>query len=144
MSTDDFNWKGFQKRLKYTDEELEIFKNDPKRAALAKKLFTKDILEYDLVVEVTHSHGCSARLKEGDRLVFNALTALDMELSTPGWCPHAMLPIPQFASMMQDHYASGRLDDEIPYSSFTCGDCGVRAGGWGQVVMKGYVTKRNK
>lgn len=142
MTTDDFDWQKFQKTLKYTDEELEIFRNDPKRAAAAKKMFSREVMENDLVVEVTHSHGCSARLKPGDKLVFKALSLLDLERSTRNWCAHAMLPIPQFASMMQDKFVAGQLDTEMVYNQFTCGDCGVRQGGWGQVVMKGYLSKR--
>ncbi len=142
MTQDDFDWKAFQKTLKYTDEELEIFRNDPKRAAAAKKMFSKEVLENDLVVEVTHSHGCSARLKPGDRLYFKALSLLDFERSTRNWCAHAMLPIPQLASMAQDRFVAGQHDTEMVYNHFTCGDCGVRAGGWGQVVMKAYLAKR--
>ena len=33
MSDKDFNWKAYQKYLRWTDEDLEIFKADPKRAA---------------------------------------------------------------------------------------------------------------
>ena len=142
MADDNFDWKRFQKTLKYTDEELEIFRNDPRRAEAAKKMFSREVMENELIVEVTHSHGCSARLKPGDKLVFKALSLLDMERSSPNWCAHAMLPIPQFASMMQDKFVAGQTDTDMVYNQFTCGDCGVRQGGWGQVVMKGYLAKR--
>lgn len=139
MADDDFNWKAFQKRLGYSDEELAIFRADPRRAEAAKKIFSPAIVGKNLVVEVTESHGCSVKLRPGDKLVFKNLSQLDLARSTANWCAHAMGPIPQFASLTQDRFVAGLPIDDMVYNHFTCGDCGVRRGGWGQVVMKGYV-----
>ena len=140
MSDNDFNWNAFQKTLNYTDEELEVFKADPKRTATAKKLFTPDIMKKDLIIEVVESHGCSCRMKPGDRLVFRALAQLDLERSSKNWCAHAMGPIPGIANMVQDRYASGLDINGMIYDHFGCGDVGPLRHGWGQVVMKAYVA----
>ena len=81
MSEKDFNWKAFQKHLRYTDEELDVFKADSKRSAAAKKLFSPAILKKDLIVEVVESHGCSTGLKPGDKLFFGDTAAALMEKS---------------------------------------------------------------
>jgi hypothetical protein len=143
MSEQEFNWKAFQKTLNYSDQELEVFKADPKRSAAAKKLFTREIMKKDLIIEIVESHGCSARLKPGDRLVFGALSQLDLERSSKNWCAHAMGPIPGVANMVQDRYVAGLDLNDITYNHFTCGDTGPLRNGWGQVVMKAYVVDRN-
>jgi hypothetical protein len=136
-----FNWAAFQKTLGYTDEELEIFRADPRRSNSARRLFSKEILDYDLVVEVVESRGCSCRLAPGDRLVFGCLSKLDPARSSPNWCAHALGPIPQLASMAQDRFVSGLPVDGMVYSHFSCGDTGVRHGGWGQVILRARVER---
>lgn len=136
----DFNWKAFQKTLQYTDEELEVFKNDQKRSAAAQKIFTPEVAAKDLVMEVVESHGCSCRLKPGDKLVFKALSQLDLERSSKNWCAHALWSVPQIASVAQDRFVSGLPINDMIYDHFTCGDCGPMRHGWGQVVIKAYVV----
>lgn len=140
MSGTDFNWKAFQKHLGYTDEELEVFKSDPKRSASAQKLFSKDISKKDLVVEVVESHGCGAGLKPGDKLVFRALAILDLKRSCPNWCAHAMGPIPGIATLVQDRYVSGLDMNNMVYDHFSCSDVGPMRHGWGQVIMRAYTV----
>ena len=140
MSEKPFNWKAFQKHLGYTDEELETFKADPKRVKAAAKLFNPAIMKKDLVVEILESHGCSAGLKPGDKLVFTALGLLDMERSAKSWCAHAMGQIPGIATLVQDRWVSGLEINDMIYDHFSCGDVGPMRHGWGQVVMRAYVT----
>jgi uncharacterized repeat protein (TIGR04076 family) len=142
MSESDFNWKAFQKHLNYTDEELEVFKADPKRSAAAEKLFTPEISKKDLIIEVTESHGCSCGMKPGDKLVFKALSQLDIKRSSKNWCAHAMGPVPGLATQVQDRYVSGLDMNDMTYDHFGCGDVGPLRNGWGQVVMKAYVADR--
>ncbi len=143
MTEKDFNWKAFQKHLGYSDEELEVFKSDPKRSAAARKLFTPDILKKDLIVEVVESHGCSTGMKPGDRLVFRALAILDTQRSSKNWCAHAMGPVAMLATLAQDRYVAGLDINDMTYDHFSCGDVGPMRNGWGQVVMKAYVADQN-
>ena len=140
MSDKDFNWKAFQKHLRYTDEELEVFKADPKRSAAARKLFSPDIMKKDLIVEVVESHGCSTGLKPGDKLFFRGLAILDLKRSCTNWCAHAMGPIPMLATLVQDRFVSGLDINDMLYDHFSCGDTGPMRHGWGQVIMKAYVA----
>jgi uncharacterized repeat protein (TIGR04076 family) len=144
MSGQDFNWKAFQKALNYSDEDLEAFKQDPRRVEAAKKLFTPEITRKDLIIEVVESHGCSCRLKPGDKLVFRALSQLDLDRSSRNWCAHAMAAIPGMATLVQDRYVSGLDLNSMAYNHFTCGDTGPLRNGWGQVVMKAYVVDRQE
>ena len=95
-----------------------------------------------MIIEVEESHGCSCGLKPGDRLVFKNLAMLDTSLSTPNWCAHAMSPIPLLATVAQDRFASGLEINDMIYDRFSCGDVGPMRHGWGQVVMRAYVTDK--
>lgn len=139
MSDKDFNWKAYQKYLRWTDEDLEIFKADPKRAAGAIKLFSKEIMKKDLIIEVVESYGCSTGLKPGDKLYFLGLSILDTKRSVPNWCAQAFGPIPTAAAVAQDRFVSGLDINEMLYDHFSCGDVGPRHG-WGQIIMRAYVA----
>jgi len=138
MSTTSFDWKKFQKYYRYTDEELERFKADPRRKNAAKKIFSREIAKKYLVIEVVSSHGCSAGMKPGDRLVFKALGVLDPQKSSP-WCAQALAEVPGFANMAQDRFVAGLDPNEMVFNHFSCMDVGAEYG-WGQVIMKAYVV----
>ena len=142
MSEREFNWKAFQKHLGYTDEELEVFKADPKRSAAAKRMFHPDIMKKDLILEVVESHGCSAGMKPGDKMVFTAMAIMDPQRSNAPWCAHAMGAIPGIANMAQDRFAAGLDPNGMIYDHFNCSDVGPMRHGWGQIVMKAYVQDR--
>ena len=143
MAEDEFEWKQFQKHNRYTDEELIKFKADPIKLKSAKRLFSKERAKYDLVVEVVESHGCTAGMKPGDRLVFKALGVLDPARSSFGWCAQALGEIPGFANMAQDRFISGLDPGGMFINHFSCMDAGV-CHGWGQVVMKVSVVEAKK
>jgi uncharacterized repeat protein (TIGR04076 family) len=138
MSNQEFDWKKFQKRLGYSDEEVEHFRSDPHRAKAAKKIFSPDIVNKCLIFEVVESHGCSANMKKGDRLYFRALSILDTKRSSP-WCAHAMGFIPAIANMVQDRYVAGIDPNEMIYNHTSCMDVGCK-NGWGQISMKAYMV----
>ena len=142
MSDKKFNWEAFQRHLRYDDEDLKAFQSDEKRVEAAKKLFSKDIMKKELVIEVVESHGCSCGLKPGDQLIFNGLAVLDTGRSCPNWCAHAMMPVPMLATLAQDRFVSGLDINNMVYDHFSCGDVGPRRHGWGQIVMKGYVRDK--
>ena len=138
MSNKGFDWKKFQKHNKYSDDEMENFKADPRRANAAPKLFSRDILNKCLIIEVIESHGCTAEMKPGDRLYFRALSILDTKRSSP-WCTHAMVGIPAVANMVHDRYVAGLDPNDMVYNHIPCLDVGAK-NGWGKVIMKCYVV----
>lgn len=143
MSGAEFNWKEFQKHNRYSDEELIMFKANPRKAKSAQRLFSPEISKYDLIIEVVDSHGCTAGMKVGDRLVFKALGLLDPKKSSFGWCAQALGEIPGFANMAQDRFVSGLDPDDMFINHFSCMDAGA-CHGWGQVVMKVSVVKTDE
>ncbi len=137
MAEKEFDWKKFQEHNKYTDEEMEIFKADPRRAKAAPKIFSKEIGKKTLVFEVVESHGCTVGMKPGDKLVFNGLGALNTKESSR-WCAQALDGIGGVATMIQDRFVSGLDLNDTTYEYISCGDVGAKRG-WGQVIMRYYV-----
>ena len=142
MQDGQFNWKAFQKRLGYSDEEIEVFKADPKRSAAAQRMFHPDIMKKDLIIEVVESHGCSAGMKPGDKMIFTAMAVMDPQRSNAPWCAHAMGAIPGIVNMAQDRFVAGLDPNGMVYDHFNCADVGPMRHGWGQIVMKAYVQDR--
>lgn len=137
MEENTFDWKRYQKHANYTDEELEMIKSDPRKANATMKLFSREIAKKSFVVEVVSSHGCTAGMKPGDKLVFKALGVLDPSKSSP-WCANAFGELAGFANMIHDRFVSGLDLNGMIYNHFSCMDAGCK-GGWGQVIMKVYV-----
>jgi hypothetical protein len=102
------------------------------------KLFSREIAKKSFVVEVVSSHGCTAGMRPGDRLVFRALGVLDPEKSSP-WCANAFGEIAGFANMIHDRFVSGLDPNGMIYNHFSCMDAGYKCG-WGQIVMKVFVV----
>ena len=64
MSIDVRLWKITQKRLGYTDDELETFKKDPRNEDILTR--GPELMRKNIILEVVESHGCNSRQKVGD------------------------------------------------------------------------------
>ena len=135
-------WKGLQQHMDYTDEELEIFKNDPKRSKWAAPMAGPDIQNSTLIFEVVESHGCANGMKPGDRLYFQGSGLLEPERSSK-WCAHALLGVSGFSNICHNLILHGIDPNEMYADHFACLDCGTKYG-WGQVIIKAYVIKEDK
>ncbi len=130
----NFKWEKLQKYYGYSDEELEALKSDPHKGPVTQKLFSPEIAKKYLIIRVVSSHGCTAGMRVGDKLVFRALGVLMPEKSSQ-WCSQAMGEIGGFANMAQDRFVSGLDPNGMAFNHFSCMDVGSKCG-WGQVVMK--------
>jgi hypothetical protein len=63
-------WNRFQKHMGYTDEEMHLFRSDPKKVKMVTE--TPDFVKARVIAEVIESQGCHARHKVGDRFVMTA------------------------------------------------------------------------
>lgn len=57
MSNREFDWKKYQKRLHYSDEEMEHFRADPRRANATQKLFSRDAANKCLIFPLCFNFG---------------------------------------------------------------------------------------
>jgi len=144
MSAENFDWKEFQKQTGIQDAELEIIKSDPRRAKVAERtLGSPEFQKKYLIIEVVKSDGCAAGLKVGDSLYFKGCSVLDLEKSGP-WCNLAFGNFDMLATLCHERWVAGLDLDDLHFNHIPCVDTGVRGGGWGQVVMKGYVKDESE
>ena len=69
MKIDENAWKMVQKHLCYTDEEMTIFRADPRNEDTLSK--TALMLNKTIIAEVIESHGCDSGHKAGDKFYFD-------------------------------------------------------------------------
>lgn len=66
MIIDEGMWNTIQKLLKYTDEEMVQFKDNPVNEKFILKL--PEVMNKIIVIEVIRSHGCISQHNVGDKL----------------------------------------------------------------------------
>jgi uncharacterized repeat protein (TIGR04076 family) len=131
----DFDWKGFQKHVGYTDAEMKAMMKDPRKMDHIQKICSADVQDRYLIAEIVESHGCEAGMQVGDRLYFRGMSLLDGELSDP-WCPYIVNTY-WFTSGMRNMVKFG-LDPNSMYVTYSgCMDVGPEHG-IGRVVYKIY------
>src|SRR4030042_3150526 len=77
MEISEDPWQFFQRHLGYSDEEMALFRANPRNADVLAK--GPALISKTIVAEVIEAHGCNSRHKVGDRFLFdgagNLLTA---------------------------------------------------------------------
>ncbi len=56
-------WNFVQKHLGYSDEEMELFKSNPRNSDVLLK--APELMNKTIVAEVVESHGCNSQHKAG-------------------------------------------------------------------------------
>jgi len=136
-----FDWKGFQKHMGYSDEELKALKNDPKKSEYVQKICSPEMQDKYLIAEVVESHGCVMGMKPGDRIYFKGMSLLDPERSDP-WCPY-IANVNWFTSGVRGLVKQG-LDPNSLYVNYSgCMDVGPE-NGLGRVVYKVTVVDKSE
>lgn len=142
MSKDQVNpeiWKYMQRRLGYTDEELEEFRNNPRNRKIMEK--SADMLNKTVVFEVVRSQGCNIEHKAGDKFFFSAEGYMLAHKGPKKVCPYILPSMARMMWVIQERIYEG-LD---PRPFFYCGHCedvGLACGGWGSVNFEARVVDR--
>jgi hypothetical protein len=97
MKPNEEMWKVVQNHLGYSDEEMKIFRADPRNEDAISK--TVPMLNRTIVVEVIESHGCDSGHKAGDQppdqagaVRFRRFGCPDVEVRCGGW-GHAVIEV---------------------------------------------------
>ncbi len=118
-----------------TDEDLE------KLSPCMKKLLSDlpEKMKWKIIAEVTESKYCFARLKPGDKFVFN-FPVLNVSESTAAPCIEAIAPLANHIRAIVDRVAEGGDPNESIFASqqVSCMDVGLEHGGLGRVMFKVY------
>ena len=135
MAISEDTWKLVQKHLGYTDEEMRIFRADPRNGDALSK--TIPMLDKTIVAEVLESHGCDSGHKVGDKIYFDGRgISLLTGLGPRRICIFALHSIALAMPAVAELFYAGVDPNQMRLKRFGCPDVGIKCGGWGHVVME--------
>jgi uncharacterized repeat protein (TIGR04076 family) len=135
-------WQSYQKHLGYNDDEMKIFRQNPRNADVVSK--APALINKTIVIEVVEAHGCASRYKAGDRFVFDGSGNLLTKLCPGRICFGAMAAMPPLISIAHELFYAGVDPNEMRFKRLGCSDIGIRCGGWGRVIMEIRIEDRKK
>jgi hypothetical protein len=138
MTTD---WAAFQREMGYSDEELALFRANPKAVHLLERV--EQMAAWDVIAEVMEAPGCGSH-RPGDRIVLSPLGVLRAHESPETVCIHALPPLSVAVAVIQERLCSDLDPEPYLFDRVSCLDVGVRCGGWGQAVFKIYPVRRGE
>lgn len=62
-------WNFFQEHMGYTDEEMKLFRENPRNEDVLSK--ADALMNKTIIAEVVESHGCNSQHKVGDKFYFD-------------------------------------------------------------------------
>jgi len=140
MKVDEETWKFIQKHLGYTDEELELFRSNPKNVDIISK--APALMQKTLVAEVIESHGCNSQHHVGNKFYFDGSGNLLTKLNPKRICIYALSALAGSIYVANELFYAGVDPNEMRINHVGCFDVGVRCGGWGRIAMKLSVEDR--
>jgi uncharacterized repeat protein (TIGR04076 family) len=133
-------WKVMQDRLGYTDEEMKVFRENPRNAAVLSK--APELLDKTIVLEVVASHGCNSQHKVGDRFHFDGAGNLLTERCPKKVCLYALQAATSLVFASNELFYAGVDPNDMRFKRAACFDVGVQCGGWGRIVLELRVIDR--
>jgi len=135
-------WQIIQKRLGYTDEEMKIFRDNPRNEDILSQV--PGLMNKTIIAEVVESHGCNSQHKVGDRFYFDSAGNLLAALSPKRICIYALsVIVPQIFAATEFLYA-GVDPNEIRFKRAVLFEVLLSCGGGGRIVPELKVDDRKK
>lgn len=142
MKVDENVWGFFQNHLGYNDEEMELFKEDPKNEEILSK--SVELMNKTIVVEVVDSHGCNSQHNVGDKFYLDGAGNFISKLCPKRMCAFALSNFSAAVFGLHELFYAGVEPNTMHFKRFGCGDVGIQCGGWGKVVMEIRMEDRKK
>jgi len=142
MKVSEDVWKYMQKHLGYTDDEMKLFKRNPRNEDVISK--APALMNKTIVVKVVDSHGCNSQHKVGDKFYFDGPGNLLTKLCPKRICFGALNSMSPLIYAADELFYAGVDPNEMRFNRVGCGDVGVNCGGWGHIVMELSVEERKK
>lgn len=142
MEINEAVFRFYQERLGYTDEEMELFKENPRNIDVLLKAIP--LINKTIIAEVMESHGCNSLHRVGDKFYFDGAGNLITKLNPKRICVYAMSSIAPLIFTSNELIYAGIDPNEMRFKRTGCFDVGVRCGGWGHIVMQLRVEERKR
>lgn len=140
MEVNEETWKFMQQHLGYTDEELEVFRSNPKNVDIMSK--APELMNKTIIAEVVASHGCASQHKVGDRFYFDGAGNLITKLNPKRICVHALSVLSGPMVVVNELFYAGVDPNDMRLNRVGCFDVGIQCGGWGHIAMEIKVEDR--
>ena len=133
-------WDIMQNHLGYSNEEMKVFRGDPRNEDVLSK--AADLMKKTIVVEVVDSHGCNSQHKVGDKFYFDGAGNLLTKLCPKKICVYALSAATSMIFASNELLYAGVDPNEMRFKRAGCFDVGVHCAGWGRVVLELSVQER--
>ena len=127
-------WKKLQKIIGYTDEQIAVFRSNPKYVKMVEN--RPQFMTHKIIAEVIRSHGCHSQLKVGDKIVMNGNGQVISSECPEKMCIWALAPLAGFVRVIYERFFEQLDPNDLLFNVINCEDIGFECGGWGQVQMK--------
>lgn len=140
MKVDERVWSLAQQHLGYSDEEMKVFREDPRNEDVLSQVAV--LRNKTIVVEVVESHGCNSQHKAGDEFYFDGAGNFITKLGPKRVCVYALSSMAKLIFAAQELLYAGVDPNVMRFKRAGCIDVGLQCGGWGKVVMEIRVEER--
>jgi uncharacterized repeat protein (TIGR04076 family) len=134
MELNEDRWKMMQDHFGYTDEQMKMFRENPRNEDILSK--APALMNKTIVVEVVESHACNSQHKVGDKLYFDGAGNLLTKLCPKRVCIYALAAVEKLVFASNELFYTGADPNEMRFRRVGCFDVGVQCGGWGHIVLE--------
>ena len=142
MKIDENVWSSIQQFLGYDDNEMKLFRENPRNEEVLLK--APGLNNKTIVAEVIESHGCNSQHKVGDKFYFDGAGNLLTRLCPKRACMYALAGLDKVIFSVHELFYAGIDPDKMLFKRTGCADVGVQCGGWGRIVMEVSVVDRQE
>jgi len=135
-------WELMRAHLGYSDEELELFRDDPRNARVLRT--APDMRQKTIVFEVVESRGCNSGHVAGTRFFYTGDGNLVTKMAPPRVCAYILPVMTQAIFAMQELWYAGVEPNSMCFRRAGCFDVGVQCGGWGHVIVEARLMAREE
>jgi uncharacterized repeat protein (TIGR04076 family) len=125
-------WRRFQEHMGYRDEEMDIYRADPKKVKAMEE--ASRFATHKFVIDILEAHNCGMGYKAGDRFVVDGGGGLIVDQCPPRLCIAAIGAFKPLVDRMWQAFYDGK--SEVLHDTVRCPDVGVSRGGWGEITMR--------
>ena len=127
-------WRYMKNRLGYNDEEMKLFRNNPRNEKILSK--APYLMNKTIIAKVVESHGCNSQHKVGDQFYFDGFGNLLTELCPKRICIYALNAIVPQIFAANELMQANADPNEMRFNRAACFDVGVQCGGFGRIAME--------
>lgn len=130
-----------QRKLGYTNEELDRFKENPRNIELITRI--GEFKNKLIVLTVIESRGCNSGHKPGDKFYFDYSGNLLTEKCPSRICGYSLNNALMMIFTANEMIYAGVDPNTIRFNRAGCFDVGIECGGWGRIVLELSVEEIN-